>query len=394
MKGCDYIMNHSSEMTGKTTVEFCRRRFLGLGISSAAAFCSGYCNAEGGIEGDTGIDPNWLTEARFYENVRDGMVQCHVCPRECVIPEGKRGYCGTRENHDGKLYSLVYGRVASAVPDPIEKKPLFHVLPGTKAFSIATAGCNMECKFCQNWTLSQSKPEDLRSRAMTPSQVAKTAAGTGSVSIAYTYNEPTVFTEFVYDCAVAGKKAGIHSVVISNGYVNAEPIERLGEVITAYKVDLKAFSKKFYTEITGGDRDSVLDTIKLLNKLGVWVEIVHLTIPTLNDSDSDFTSMADWLLNEIGADVPVHFTRFHPMYKLTNLPVTPVSTLERARDILMGKGLKFVYVGNVPGHPGESTHCPQCGKTIIERFGFRVKSIKINNGVCEYCGTKIPGVWA
>ena len=395
MKGRDYIINHDPQKTTITLQKLHRRRFLEIGLSSTAAFCFGCSRAEGGNESASGIDPNWLTEARFYEKLPNGMVQCHVCPRECVIPDGKRGYCGTRENHSGTLYSIVYGRVASSVPDPIEKKPFFHVFPGTKAFSIATAGCNMECKFCQNWQLSQSKPEELRSRAMTPEQVAQAAVRSRSVSIAYTYNEPTIFTEFVYDCAAAGKKAGLHSVVISNGYINPEPVERLGEVITAYKVDLKAFSNKFYKEITGGDRDSVLNTIKLLKKLGVWVEIVHLTIPTLNDSDGDLSAMADWLLSEVGPDVPVHFTRFHPMYRLTNLPVTPVSTLEKARNILMGKGMKFVYIGNVPGHPGESTYCPKCSKKIIERgFGWSVGKIRIKNGACEYCGTPIPGVWA
>jgi len=311
-----------------------------------------------------------------------------------VIQEGERGYCGTRENRSGTLYTLVYGKVAAAHVDLIEKKPFFHVFPGTSAYSIATAGCNMRCKFCQNWELSQSKPEQLRSQSMTPDYVAESAERSRSVSIAYTYNEPTVFTEFVYDCAAAGKKKGIHSVVVSNGFIKAEPVERLCEVITAYKVDLKAFSKQFYKDVTDGDRDNVLSTIKLLKKKGMWIELVHLTIPTLNDNDRDFSAMADWLINEVGPDVPVHFTQFHPMYLLTNLPVTPVSILERARNILMGKGMKFVYVGNVPGHPGESTYCPKCGKNIIERgYGYSIGRINMKNGACRYCGTSIPGVW-
>ena len=371
-----------------------RRRFLELGFSSAAVLCLGCSEAEGQDENSTGINPDWLTEARFYDKTGDNMVQCLVCPRECVIPEGKRGFCGTRENRGGTLYSVVYGRVVSAVADPVEKKPFFHVLPGSKAFSIATAGCNMTCKFCQNWTLSQSKPEELRSRPMTPGQVAQAAAASGSKSIAYTYNEPTVFTEFVYDCAAAGKKAGLHSIVISNGYVNHDPIERLAEVIAAYKVDLKAFTDTFYRDITGGDLQSVLNTIKLLKKLGVWVELVHLTIPMLNDDSRDLTAMADWLTGEIGPDVPVHFTRFHPMYRLTNLPVTPVSTLERARNILMEKGMKFVYIGNVPGHPAESTYCPGCGKKLIERgSGWSIGEVHLKEGACVFCGTTIPGVW-
>ena len=213
--------------------------------------------------------------------------------------------------------------------------------------------------------------------------------------IAYTYNEPTVFTEFVYDCACAGLEKGIHSVIVSNGYINAEPLERLSEVISAYKVDFKGFSKSFYKDITGGDRDRVMDTIKLLKKLGVWTELVHLTIPTLNDSDDEFKAMANWIMSEVGPDIPVHFTRFHPMYRLTNLPVTPVSTLERARDILMDSGMNFVYVGNVPGHHGEHTYCPECGKTIIERgFGYSVGAVKLRGGKCQYCGASVPGIWS
>ncbi|MCE5252193.1 AmmeMemoRadiSam system radical SAM enzyme [bacterium] len=384
-----YISSYQSENLSSTVP---RRRFLGLGLCAAAAYCAGCGTAESGDTVSSGSAGP--VEARFYEKLQDKMTQCHVCPRECLIQEGDRGYCGTRENRGGTLYTLVYGKVASSHVDPIEKKPFFHVFPGTKAFSIATAGCNLKCKFCQNWELSQSKPEQLRSQSMTPEDVAKSAVRSGSVSIAYTYNEPTVFTEFVYDCAAAGKKEGIHSIVISNGFVKAEPVERLCEVITAYKVDLKAFSKQFYKDVTGGDRDSVLSTIKLLKKRGIWIELVHLTIPTLNDNDRDFNAMADWLMSEIGPDVPVHFTRFHPMYLLTNLPVTPVSTLERARSILMGKGMRFVYVGNVPGHPGESTYCPKCGKTVIERGGYSIGYINIKQGACGFCGTPIPGVWA
>jgi pyruvate formate lyase activating enzyme len=396
MKGRDHFMKlQSSHKHDKSPSLIHRRRFLGLGFCTGAAFCLGCGTAESGDEKKSAPGLVGPAEARFYEKLQDKMVQCHVCPRECVIQEGERGYCGTRENRSGTLYTLVYGKVAAAHVDPIEKKPFFHVFPGTSAYSIATAGCNMRCKFCQNWELSQSKPEQLRSQSMTPDYVAESAERSRSVSIAYTYNEPTVFTEFVYDCAAAGKKKGIHSVVVSNGFIKAEPVERLCEVITAYKVDLKAFSKRFYKDVTDGDRDNVLSTIKLLKKKGMWIELVHLTIPTLNDNDRDFSAMADWLINEVGPDVPVHFTQFHPMYLLTNLPVTPVSTLERARSILMGKGMKFVYVGNVPGHPGESTYCPKCGKNIIERgYGYSIGRINMKNGACRYCGTSIPGVWA
>ena len=369
-----------------------RRNFLGLGISSAASICAGCGKAEGKNNSGSG---GGFQEARFYDKLSDKQVQCRVCPRECVISDGKRGACGTRENRNGSLFSLVYGRVAAYHVDPIEKKPFFHVLPGSRAYSIATAGCNMWCKFCQNYQLSQSKPEKLPSVTMPPEQVAREASRSQSRLIAYTYNEPTVFTEFVYDCAKAGLEAGVHSVVVSNGFIKAEPLERFCDVISAYKVDLKAFADSFYREVTGGELKPVLETIKRLKKKGVWTELVHLTIPTLNDNPKDHRAMADWLMGEIGPDIPVHFTRFSPLYRLTNLPRTPVSTLERARDILMEKGMNFVYVGNVSGHPGESTYCPQCGKKIIERgLGYQVGDIHIKDGKCAYCKISIPGVWS
>ena len=372
-----------------------RRQFLALGVSSAAVVCIGCEKANGRDVSTSSGASDEPKEARFYEKLSDKLVQCHVCPRNCVIKDGGRGFCRTRENDDGTLFSLVYGKVAANNVDPVEKKPFFHVLPGFLAYSIATAGCNFWCKFCQNYQLSQSKPEELRSITMSPEHVTEEAQRSGSQLIACTYNEPTVFTEFAYDCAKAGLEKGIHSVIVSNGYINAAPLERLSEVIAAYKVDFKAFSKTFYKEVTGGERDPVLETIKRLKNLGVWTELVHLTIPTLNDNEKDFEGMADWIMGEVGPNVPVHFTRFHPMYLLTNLPVTPVSTLERARDILMNRGIKFVYVGNVPGHPGESTYCPGCGKNIIERgYGYTVGAIHMKNGTCAYCGISIPGVWS
>ncbi len=333
-------------------------------------------------------------EARFYERLENGAVRCGICPRRCVIPEGARGFCRTRENSGGRLYSLVYGRVAAMHTDPIEKKPLFHFLPGTASYSIATAGCNLTCKFCQNHEISQARPENIRTRFMSPETVAAEAGAARARSVAFTYSEPTVFAEYVHDTAEAAKRVGLHGVVISNGYINPEPLEQLAEVISAYKVDFKAFSQSFYREVTGGDLAPTLATIKLLHKLGIWLELVHLTIPTLNDRENDFRDMADWLLGEVGPDVPVHFTRFHPTYRLANLPVTPVSTLEKARAILLEKGVRYVYIGNVPGHPAGHTYCAACGKPVIERGGFVVLRTHLINGECGYCGARIPGVWS
>lgn len=370
-----------------------RREFIAAGMSAGAVICAGCGKSDGHDIAYAGPGDKTGREALFYEVLDDERVQCHVCPRACVIANGKRGFCGTRENRDGILYSIVYGHIVADNLDPIEKKPFYHFLPGTPAYSIATAGCNMFCKFCQNWQISQSAPEDLRSRVVSPADIASETVQRRAVSIAYTYNEPTVFTEFVYDCAVEGKRRGLHSVIISNGYINTEPLDRLCEVISAYKVDFKAFSRTFYRDITGGERDKVLDTIKHLHRRGIWMELVHLTIPTLNDSTDDFRNMADWILGEIGPDVPVHFTRFHPTYKLTNLPVTPVSTLERAHDILQEKGVRHVYIGNVPGHRANSTWCPSCGAEVIKRHGYYVDTAGLKNGSCGECGTAIPGVW-
>jgi pyruvate formate lyase activating enzyme len=371
-----------------------RRLFL----AASAGFCAACALGRGVSLGAPAAFPPYPAgpkEARYYEKLGNKVARCAVCPRKCVILDGERGFCSTRENRGGTLYSLVYGRVASMAVDPIEKKPLFHFLPGSQAYSIATAGCNFTCKFCQNYAISQAKPEELRTQFMSPETVASEAKASGAQSIAFTYNEPTVFTEFARDCAAAGERIGVRSVVISNGFISPEPLESLAEVIAAYKVDFKAFSKSFYREVAGGDREPVLATIKLLRKLNVWTELVHLTIPTLNDGENDLRGMGDWLMGEVGPDVPVHFTRFYPLYRLTNLPVTPVSTLEKAREILMAKGMRYVYVGNIPGHPGESTYCPKCGKIVIERgYGYSVKQVRMNRGACGSCGTPIPGVWS
>ena len=366
-----------------------RRCFMEYGAKSALGILACGTIMQGNACSAEGIP----FQARFYEKLTKGLVRCHVCPRECVIENGGRGFCKTRENQKGVLYSVVYGKVAAANIDPVEKKPFYHYLPGSTAYSIATAGCNFTCKFCQNWELSQVRTEDLKTVSMTPSDVASEAKKSGSSSIAYTYNEPTVFSEYVHDCAAEGVKKGVRSIVVSNGYIMQEPLQKLCEVISAYKVDLKSFSDDFYKNVTSGERGPVLETIKRLKKAGIWTELVHLTIPTLNDRETDFKAMGDWLMSETGPDVPVHFTRFHPTYRLTNLPVTPVATLEKARNILMDKGMKFVYIGNVPGHPGNSTWCPKCGKEIIRRAGFSADTIGLKNGICIYCKTSIPGIW-
>jgi len=332
-------------------------------------------------------------EARYYKTLQNGRVQCLLCPWQCIVDPGRRGHCDVRANRDGVYYSLVYGRIASYHNDPIEKKPLFHFLPKHMALSMATAGCNVDCKFCQNWELAQRLPEDIPGYEFSPGEIIALAGRWGSHILAYTYNEPTVFTEYILDIAAAGKKTGLKSVVISNGYINRKPLLDLCRVLDAYKVDLKAFTESYYRDVVGGRLAPVLDTLVTLKSEGMWVEIVYLVVPTLNDQDEEVRKMAKWVGENLGPDVPVHFSRFYPKYKLKNLPPTPVNTLERVRQVVLDAGLHYVYLGNVPGHPGENTYCPSCGKTLIRRLGYQVFENHITNGQCGFCKSQVAGIW-
>jgi pyruvate formate lyase activating enzyme len=338
--------------------------------------------------------PEHQHEARWYEKIPDKRVKCKLCPRECLVDDRERGYCGVRENWDGIYYTLVHSNPCTYHVDPIEKKPLFHFLPGTAAFSLATVGCNVDCQFCQNWQISQIRPEQADNMDMPPRQVAKLAKEAGAPSIAYTYTEPVVFAEYMYDSSVEGNKLGIKSVMISNGYIQEEAMRECAEVLSAVKIDLKAFSEKYYQDIVAGELKPVLNTLVLLKKLNMWTEIVYLVLPTLNDSDQEFRDLSRWLKTELGSDVPIHFTRFHPQYKMQNLPPTPVKTLERGREIAISEGLHFVYVGNVPGHQAEHTYCPGCNKILIQRKGFWILENRIKKGKCPDCNTPIPGIWS
>jgi pyruvate formate lyase activating enzyme len=364
---------------------FTRREFVQCGVASACTLL--LSKSVLGASALKGV------EARYYEKLPKGRIRCHLCPWECTVAPGERGACQVRENRDGTYYSLVYGQVASYYNDPIEKKPFFHFLPGRTAFSIATAGCNVECKFCQNWELAQRTPEEVPSMPMTPDEVAGSAIRAGSAAIAYTYNEPTIFTEFMQDLAAASRKRGIRNVAVSNGFIQPEPLKDLCKVLDAYKVDLKAFSDSYYEKIVGGQLAPVLQTLQTLRQEGVWTEIVYLIVPTLNDSDGEIRDMCAWVRQELGPDVPVHFSRFYPQYKLRNLPPTPIPTLEKAWQIGRDAGLHYVYMGNVPGHPGENTVCPVCGEKVISRIGYRVTKVQLKDGHCGHCGHPIPGVW-
>ena len=332
-------------------------------------------------------------EARFYQKLPGKVVQCKLCPRECIVASGDRGYCRVRENRGGTYYSLVHSRVVAAHIDPIEKKPFFHFLPGSLALSVATAGCNVNCKFCQNWEISQARPEDLRSTKLSPKELAARGKQSGCPLLAYTYSEPTVFNEYVVDAAEAGHELGLRSVVVSNGFIQQEPLKRLCRSIDAIKIDVKAFSETYYRDVVRGELKPVLDGLVTIRKSGTWSEIVYLVVPSLNDSDGEFRDFARWVKTDLGSDIPIHFTRFYPLYLLRNLPPTPTETLLRAKAIADAEGLQYVYTGNVPGLPSENTYCAKCRRLLIERAGFTIRQIHVKKGKCEYCQQVIPGVW-
>ncbi|HID95427.1 MAG TPA: AmmeMemoRadiSam system radical SAM enzyme [Candidatus Latescibacteria bacterium] len=330
----------------------------------------------------------------YYKDLGYGMAECQLCPKRCTVADQQRGFCRVRKNLHGKYYTLVHSNPCAAHIDPIEKKPFFHFLPTTLAFSIATAGCNFVCKFCQNWEIAQSPPERTNNVYLPPEKLAQYAKKAGCTSVAYTYSEPVIFYEYMLDASIAAKEAGLKNVMITNGFISPEPMEELCRHLDAVKIDLKAFTEEYYKEICAGQLQPVLDILKLLKKIGIWYEIVYLVVPTLNDTDREFEDVCTWIAGTLGKDVPVHFSRFYPNYMLRNLPMTPVRTLERARAIATKAGLKYVYIGNVPGHEGESTFCPNCKKVLIRRAGYNVTEYNLNKGKCKFCGEIIPGVWS
>jgi len=376
-----------------------RRSFLMCALASGAILGAGEFAPSAAASpwwggGQSQGDAQFTVEARFYEKLKERKIKCKLCPRECVVGDKERGYCGVRENRGGTYYSLVHSRVCAAHVDPIEKKPLFHYLPGTTAFSIATAGCNVNCKFCQNWDISQVRPEQVPAQYIPPQRLAEAARQNRCPTIAYTYSEPVIFTEYLMDAADAGHQAGVRSVVISNGYIQDEPLKAAYGKMDAVKIDLKAFSESYYRDVVVGELKPVLATLVTLRKMGKWTEIVYLVVPTLNDGDAEFRGLAQWIKTNLGADVPLHFTQFHPEYLLKNLPITPVPTLERAKAIADAEGLHYVYVGNVPGHPAQNTYCPQCRRMLVERVGFTASKMLIRkDGSCPFCRHSIPGIW-
>lgn len=336
-----------------------------------------------------------MHEASLYRPLENNDVECELCAHGCVIKPGKTGICKVRLNREGTLDSLVYGRPIARNVDPIEKKPLYHFLPGTLSYSIACVGCNLACRHCQNADIAHM-PRDtgrIQGGRADHNQVAAGAAAADCASISYTYTEPTVFGEYVRDICIHARRAGMKNVFVSNGYLSPKSTAWLGPLLDGANIDLKSFSDSFYREVCGARLEPVLETLKGLKELGVWLEVTTLLIPGLNDSAEELSRLTAWLVDNLGEDTPWHISRFHPAYKLTDRDPTPLTSLETAFATGRAAGLRYVYLGNVPGRGGENTVCPGCGATLIDRLGFQVRSNAVDQGRCPHCGRTIAGVW-
>jgi len=335
-----------------------------------------------------------MREAMLYERLEEGKIRCNLCHHHCIIAPSNRGVCGVRENREGTLYSLVYGKSVAAHVDPIEKKPLFHFYPGSSAFSVATVGCNFRCLHCQNADISQAPRElgEITGDNLSPEEIIAIAKRHNCRSISYTYTEPTVFFEYAYDTARLAHQEGIRNNFVTNGYMTEEALRTIQPYLDAANVDLKAFTEEHYRRVCGARLNPVLGTLRLMKKLGIWVEVTTLVIPTLNDSEQELHQIADFVLS-LGADTPWHVTAFFPAYRMTDLPPTPASSLHKARRIGQQAGLRYVYSGNIPGDEGENTYCYNCGRLLIRRYGYRILENHIQDSKCAYCGASIDGVW-
>ena len=333
----------------------------------------------------------WSAEALWTEKKGD-LIHCNLCPHECILAEKDRGFCRTRVVLDGMLHTIAYGNPCSAHIDPVEKKPLYHFLPSSQVLSIATAGCNLRCLNCQNWQISQSKPEETKNLDLMPAALVDACKTRNIPLIAYTYSEPIIFYEYVMESSQIAHSNGIRNVLVTAGYIKEKPLQALCKVTDAANVDLKGFSDIFYRKVTGAKLQPVLNALKVLRSEGVWLEITKLIVPTLSEDLDDLKAMCDWLAANLGPGTPLHLSRFHPTYKLKHLPPTPVETMEIAYNIAIASGLHFVYIGNVPGSVYQNTVCPKCGEHVIKRSGYIIIENLLDNGRCP-CGEIIPGVW-
>ncbi len=378
-----------SSTLSTSSTGFTRRSFIKASALTACSLCAGFMPVLGGGKQEQSA---FIREARYYEKQTEKRLTCKLCPHECRVADLERGTCGVRENNGGTYYTHVYGNPCSMHIDPIEKKPLFHYFPTTQALSIGTAGCNFACKFCQNWEISQKRPEQVQSQKVYPAELIKLAQENKCKTVAHTYTEPVIFFEYMLDCAIEGKKRGVRNVMISNGFIQEKPMREVCQYLGAVKIDLKAFTEKFYSTMCEGKLKPVLDTLLVLKEVGIWFELVVLVIPTLNDSQAELTGMTRWIVKELGGNVPLHFSRYYPTFMLKNIPPTPPETLHRARRIALDNGVKFVYIGNMVSD-AENTFCPACGKVLIERLRYSVDIVGMKKNTCKYCGETIPGVF-
>lgn len=329
----------------------------------------------------------------WFLNLDNKTVECELCPNKCRLEQGQRSVCLVRENRNGRGYTLAYGNPALIQEDPVERKPFFHVVPGSRALSVSTAGCNLRCRFCEVWDMALVKPEQVYAYDMSPRDVVAHARAAAVRSVSFAFGEPVVFYEYMTHIAGPAREAGMLNLMHSAGYIRPKPLKDLCKVIDAANVDLKGFDPGFYRDYVGGEIKFVLDSLVEIKKSGVHIEVTAIIIPTLNDDPKKIREMCSWIVRELGADTPLHFARFYPLYRLSGLPRTPVSTLDMARETAMEEGLNYVYVAKVTGHEGENTFCAGCGGKIISRLGFIIDQLKITEGQCELCGHEIPGIW-
>ena len=379
--------------------DFLRYSLLGMGASmvslnAARSLAKGMINREtGSVSPHAGGLWKWSKESPYYIITAKG-VQCQICPNRCTLKEGEESVCRARVVYEGKLHSIAYGNPCSVHIDPIEKKPLYHFLPASRSYSIATAGCTLSCLNCQNWEISQKSPKETENSDLMPGNIPAEAIAGNCKSIAYTYSEPTAFYEYMYDTARMGKANGLKNLLISNGYINEKPLRDLSKVIDAANINLKSFSNEIYGTLNGGALQPILNTLKTLKQEGVWLEITNLVIPNWTDNISMIKEMCEWLVKNGFQDNPLHFNRFFPLYKLTSLPYTPLSILDKAREIATKAGMHYVYIGNVPETNAQNTFCHKCKKIVVERKGFTILSNNLKGSSCKFCGERIPGVWS
>jgi pyruvate formate lyase activating enzyme len=378
------------EMQNKKS-EISKRDFLKRSLAISAGLICFPCDALL-LEMRFGQEPPRGRIAMFQEETARGIM-CRICPNECVLKEGELSKCNNRIVHKSVLYTMAFGNPCSVNVDPVEKKPLYHFLPGSRAYSIATAGCNLVCLNCQNWTISQTSPDKTRNYDLMPEKVVEECIKNSCSSIAYTYSEPITFYEYAFETATLAKKAGIKNIFKSNGYINTEPLKKICSVIDGANIDLKAFDESTYLKLTGGKLQPVLDSLKVFKDMGVWLEITNLVVPTWTDNLDEIRKMCKWLNDNGFKNTPLHFSRFFPLHKLEQLPPTSIEILNKAASIATDEGLKYVYTGNAPGYEISNTKCPSCNSTIITREGYRIVSNYITDGKCNKCGHKVDGIW-